>query len=86
MELSPHLRPIHDLELSLGNVLLRTETDAWSGCPLAVVFRDRLHFDDVAKRLALPDEVTRWENRDTHYDLEAGFRCADTRHTIAGPL
>jgi hypothetical protein len=85
-QLSKHLQPIYDLELSLGNVVLRAEEGMWSNCPLAIVFRDRLHFDEIAKGMKLPEGEVRWENRDTHYALEAGYRCKETRHSIAGPL
>ncbi len=84
-DLSPHLRALYDLELSLGNVIVRTDRDAWTQCPLAVVFHDPLHFDD-AKQLIIPDCVKRWESRDPHYAIEAGWFCEQTRHSLSGPL
>jgi hypothetical protein len=30
--------------------------------------------------------VSRWENRDTHYDLESDWRCNQTGHCLSGPL
>jgi hypothetical protein len=85
-KLSPDLRPIVELELSLGNAIHCVQTEGWSRCPLAVAFERPLHFVEIAARLKLPDTVERWENRDPHYDIEAGFSCEKTRHAIAGPI
>jgi hypothetical protein len=85
-DLSPDLRLLYEYELSLGNAVVRIDRNLWSGCPLAVIFRDPLHLDEAAAALSLPPTVTRWENRDTHYDLEAGWRCQSTRHSLSGPL
>jgi hypothetical protein len=84
--LSPDLRPIVDLELSLGNQIRFVQTEGWSRCPLVVTFERPLHFAEIAEKLRLPEAVTRWENRDPHYDIEAGFSCEKTRHAIAGPI
>lgn len=85
-ELSHQLTPIYDLELSLGNVVLRMDRNKWSRCPLAIIFRDPLHFEQAVSRLAIPACVRRWENRDSHYDLEAGWTCDETGHSLSGPL
>ncbi|HEY7087741.1 MAG TPA: hypothetical protein VH518_06595 [Tepidisphaeraceae bacterium] len=85
-ELSPGLRPLYQLELSMGNVVVRVDRGAWSACPLAVVFRDPLHFEQAMATLTIPPIVRRWENRDSHYDLEAGWTCEQTRQSISGPL
>ncbi|HYE19932.1 MAG TPA: hypothetical protein VEA69_15895 [Tepidisphaeraceae bacterium] len=84
--LSPALRPLADLELALGNTVARTEIDTWSACPLAVVFTHPIHFGDVRARTLLAPSIERWENRDPHYSLEAGYRDPPSRHTLAGPL
>ncbi len=84
--LSERLVPIHDYELSLGNKVLRMEELIWTKTPLAVVFQHPLHFAEIAQNLVLPASVERWENHDTHYDLEAGFVCTETGHTLSGPL
>ena len=85
-ELSKNLRNIYEYEVALGNEVLRVDEPAGSNCPLAVVFRQPLHFTEIAANLVVPAAVERWENRDTHYSLEAGFVCRESRHSIAGPL
>lgn len=84
--LSPDLRPIVDLELALGNEIRWVQTEGWSRCPLAVTFERPLHFAEVKTKLALPETVKTWENHDPHYDIEAGFTCEKTRHSLAGPI
>lgn len=86
MKLSDDLRPIHDLEIELGNAVVRIDAPAGTACPLAVVFRDPIHFEAAAARLALPDSVDRWINRDPHYPIEEGYYSKISRHTLAGPL
>lgn len=81
-DLSPALREIAERELAAGNAVVSVNRGMWSRSPLVVVFRDRLHFDQIKPR----DEITKFENRDTHYDLEAGYICETTRHSISGPL
>ncbi len=84
--LSPALRPILDLELALGNAVHAADLGAWSDSPLVVTLRNPLHLDDIRTKLALPsDRVTFWENTDTHYPLERGFSCKETKHSISGP-
>ena len=85
-KLSPGLRPIVELELLLGTAIHCVQTEGWSRCPLAVRLARPLHFAEIAARLKLPETVERWENRDPHYDIEAGFSCEKTRHAIAGPI
>jgi hypothetical protein len=84
--LSANLLAIHDYELSLGNEVVRRDEQMWSKCPLSVVFKHPLHFEEIAHDLTLPAAVERWENRDGHYDLEAGFVCKETGHSLSGPL
>ena len=85
-KLSKNLCSIYEYELALGNEVRRVDEPAGSNCPLAVVFEQPLHFAEIAANLVLPVVVERWENRDTHYSLEAGFVCRESRHSIAGPL
>jgi hypothetical protein len=82
--LSENLVPIHDYELSLGNEVLRRDEQMWSKCPLAVIFKYPLHFEEIEHSLTLPAAVERWENRDGHYDLEAVFVCKETGHSLSG--
>jgi hypothetical protein len=83
--LSADLRPIYDLELHLGNEVVRVDRPAGSACPLAVICRDPLHFAEIKKRLSLPESVSRWSNDDAHYPSEAGFSSSVSGHAIAGP-
>jgi len=85
MQLSDDLLLIHDLEIRLGNQVIRIDEPAGTACPLAVVFRDPLHFEAIATQLNLPDSVDRWKNEDLHYPLEEGYYSRTSRHTIAGP-
>lgn len=82
--LSNDLVPIYDLELKLGNKVLRTDSPAGTICPLAIIFRDPLHFEEI-KSLKLPASVTKWTNDDPHYPLETGFSSSVSKHAIAGP-
>lgn len=85
-KLSPNLQPIFDLEVSLGNSVLRVDEPAGSLCPLAVIFRQPLHRAEVDATLRLASAVEWWENHDPHYSIEGGYACEETRHAIAGPL
>ena len=84
--LSADLKPIVELELSLGNQIRCVQTEGWSRCPLAVTFERPLHFAEIKAQLRLPETVEAWESRDPHYDIEAGFSCGTTRHAVAGPI
>jgi hypothetical protein len=85
-KLSKSLRGIYEYEIALGNRVVSVAEPAGTNCPLSVVFEQPLHFGEIAANVALPVGVEKWENRDTHYSLEAGFLCRETRHCIAGPL
>lgn len=84
--LSTVLRPIVEYELKRGNIIERVDRPAGTRCPLAVIFRKPLDFAGLKATLGLPAEVSTWENRDSHYPLEAGYGCERTRHAIAGPI
>lgn len=84
-ELSDDLKPIYELELQFGNQVLRVDSPAGTTCPLAVVFRDPLHFDEINSRLILPPSAIHWNNNDAHYSIEAGYYSNVSRHAIAGP-
>ena len=84
--LSPALRPIAETEFSLGNAVVRVEEGVWSSCPLAVVFAEPLHFVEVEKAGLISEGIERWESRDPHYSVEAGYIDKASRQTIAGPI
>lgn len=84
--LSDDLLPIYRLEIGFGNEVARIDEPAGSACPLAVIFRQPLHVNEIAKALTLPPSIGYWESRDGHYSMEAGYACAKTGHAIAGPL
>lgn len=86
MKLSPYLEPIYNLELSLGNEVERIDEPSWSNCPYGIYFKDKLHFEEIKEKLNLPPFIKYWENKDSHYSLEAGFLCKETMHLISGPL
>ncbi len=85
MQLSTSLKPIYDLELSLGNEVIRVDEPAGSACPFAVVFRLPLHIDEIGSQLELPETVKLWESDDPHYAIERGYVCEESRHAISGP-
>lgn len=85
--LSADLRPIHDLELALGNRIAWTAEPAGTACPYAVGFEQPLHFDDIEHCLTLPQTIIRWSSDDPHWGPpEAGYRCEVSRHALAGPM
>mgnify|MGYP007059384887 CR=1 FL=1 len=84
--LSDDLKPICELERSLGNEIVAVLEPAGSECPYAIVFRDPLHFDAIARDLSLAATVTKWKCEDPHYSIEAGFSCSRTRHAVSGPV
>ncbi|HJT35520.1 MAG TPA: hypothetical protein VJ783_26065 [Pirellulales bacterium] len=84
--LSDDLLPIYRLEIGFGNEVARIDEPAGRACPLAVIFREPLHVDEIASAVTLPPSVTYWESRDGHYPMEAGYACAKTGHAVAAPL
>lgn len=86
-KLSRDLQAILDLELGLGNEIAYIAEPAGTECPYAVGLKRPLHDAEIRERGLLPPWVTPWANvDDPHYDLERGYRCEKTRHSIAGPL
>jgi hypothetical protein len=72
------LRPILQLELALGNEIEAVLVDGSLKWPL--------HLEEIRTKLGAPStDVKLWTNTDTHYPLETGFVCEQTRHTLAGP-
>ena len=83
--LSKSLKDIVDYELSVGNQIVRIDRPAGTKCPLAVVFKTRLDFNGFRENVGVLDSVSKWENKDRHYDLEAGYVCDKTGQAIAAP-
>ena len=84
-ELSDDLRPIYEFEIQSGNQVVGVGSPAGTACPLAIIFRDPLHFQEISDRLDLPASVIRWDNTDSHYPIESGYLSNVSRHAIAGP-
>jgi hypothetical protein len=84
--LSKRLRSILEYETARGNMVVRLDQPAGSRCPLAVIFERPLDIAGFTAVHGLPDGVEIWENRDSHYPLEKGYLCEQTRHALAGPL
>ncbi|MEZ6046259.1 MAG: hypothetical protein R3C11_11960 [Planctomycetaceae bacterium] len=83
--LSASLKPIYELELSLGNLVARVDEPAGSKCPYSVVFAKPLHRSDIQK-LDLPESVQYWECHDPHYEINGGYQCELSQHCVEGPL
>lgn len=86
VKLSEDLVPIYELELQLGNQVERIDCPAGTDCPLAIIFREPLHFEEIRRRLTIPATVTKWTCTDSHYPLESGFGSSSSKHAVAGPL
>lgn len=84
--LSKDLQPIYHYELSKGNQVLRVDEPAGTNCPLAIIFKFRLHFEEIANNLRFSPSIEKYENYDRHYPLEAGFFDKINRHIVAGPI
>ena len=85
-KLAPNLQPIYDLELALGNTVVRVDEPAGSLCPLVIIFKNPLHKTKIESTLSLPPSVKWWESCDPHYPIEGGYGCDETGHALAGPL
>lgn len=84
--LSETLKPLVDFELLRGNEIVRVDRPAGTKCPMAVIFQKSLDFNGYKEKYGEPAGIDRWENRDRHYPLEAGYVCEKTRQAIAGPI
>ncbi len=86
MQLSKYLQPIYDLIIASGNKVERIDEPAGTKCPLAIIFKNKINKEVIEQKLKLLPNVQYWENKDSHYPLEAGYSCKVTGHVIAGPL
>jgi hypothetical protein len=86
--LTPALQPIYDFELAQGNRVVRIDEQAWTECPLAVVFKNPLHKTEIDAKLSPPPHLHWFEDTDPHYsvDGEGGYKCSETGHAIIGSL
>ena len=85
-DLSDNLRGVLAFELARGNAIARVDRPAGSRCPLAVILARPLDIAGFKAANGLPSGVGTWENRDSHYPIEAGYLCERTRHALAGPI
>lgn len=80
------LRPVLDLELSLGNEVDYAAVNGWTHCALSISMKRPLHLVEISRHLGLPSgSITLWENKDPHYAIETGLFCEWNKHAIAGP-
>jgi hypothetical protein len=85
-KLSSKLQAIYDLEIALGNTVIRIDEPAGTQCPLAIIFKNPLNRKKIESSLSLSPSVKWWENHDQHYPIEGGYGCDETGHAIAGPI
>lgn len=85
-DLSSSLKPMVEFEVARGNTVVRVDRPAGTRCPLAVIFANPFDIPRYKATHGLPPAVKAWENRDAHYEIEAGYLCENTRHAISGPL
>ncbi len=86
--LSPNLQTIYDIEVALGNTVVRVDEFAGTSCPLAVVFKNPLHRSEIESKIRILPPVHWLEERNEHYSRtgEGAYKCEDTGHAIIGPL
>ena len=84
--LSNNLKPIYDLEISLGNTVASVDSPADTKCPLAISFKNGLNHFKIKSELTLNNSVEHFINKDPHYPKDSGYVCKKTNQVIAGPL
>lgn len=57
--LSKNLVPIYEYELALGNEEAGRYENAWTKCPLEIIFKYPLHFQEIERDLILSPSVER---------------------------
>jgi hypothetical protein len=80
-KLSPDLRAIYDLELMLGNALLRVDDSPHTAFPLTVYLKEPLHREQVESTLEIKPPIE-WQSD----DMFAGYVSEDTRQSVNGPI
>ncbi len=54
------LKQIYTIELSLGNEVKHIDEPAGTSCPLAIIFKDMLHFEQLKEQITLSDNIEFW--------------------------
>ena len=87
-KLSPNLQVIYDIEVALGNTLVRVDEIDGSIPQMVVVFKNPLHRSEIETKTRILPPVYWMEERDEHYSrtAEGAYKCEDTGHAIVGPL
>ncbi|HRT88361.1 MAG TPA: hypothetical protein P5296_17265 [Anaerohalosphaeraceae bacterium] len=78
-ELIPDLRAIYELEMALGNTLVRIDDS--SPFPLAVYLKEPLHRAKIESELTIAPPI-QWHS----YDVFAGYVCDNTQQSVKGPV
>ena len=88
LKLSADLKPIYELEVDLGNKVLRIDEPAGTRCPFAIVFASPIHKKEIETMLVIPNSVSWHESADQHYERYgmAGYFSIETRHFVYGPM
>lgn len=79
-KLTPNLQQIYDLELTLGNTVIRVDDSGHAALPLTIVFEQPLHRTEIEHRISIVSPV-RW------YVVGgfAGYVSEDCRQSLQGP-
>ena len=84
---SEMLNFILDYELQHGNEVERIDEGFWTLGKLIIVMKKPLRLiDDSESRKNLDGSIEFWECRDTHYEVQAGFSCDETKEDIVAPI
>jgi hypothetical protein len=86
LQLCDDLRLVYDFEVAHGNFVTAISAPAGTKCSYEVIFSEPLKIIGTTNAMQLPEFLQYWENRDPHYDIEAGYFCPKHKHSVAGPL
>lgn len=84
-DICQHLTMLLDLELGRGNTVARVEALPNLGINRFVFMSQQLHIWGTPATGNLPMCVRYWDRNTSSGAFEAGFRCSDHGHVIAGP-